>query len=74
MNLSWNKLHVQARKEICWGACISEKLASESWETLDQWLQMLLAYSVVQRSKGKLQLCGEPLEPCNVQRASDTFP
>ncbi len=58
MNLTWNKLHVQARKEICCGACISEKLADKSWNELDTWLQALLAYSVELRTKGKVKLCG----------------
>ncbi len=58
MKLKWNKLHLQSRKEICWGACISEKLARKSWKELDEWLQVLLASSTELRSKGKLQLCG----------------
>ena len=56
MKLSWNKLHVQSRQEICWGACASEKLATKSWQQLDEWLHSLLANSVAIRSKGRLQL------------------
>jgi hypothetical protein len=57
MKLNWDKLDVQSREEICWGACISEKLTSKSWKELDEWLRVLLADSIEKRSKGKLQLC-----------------
>jgi len=57
MKLNLNKLHLQSRKEICSGACVSEKLAGKSWKELDKWLQKLLAFSIELRSKGKLQLC-----------------
>ncbi len=58
VKLNWNKLHVLARQEICWGACVSEKIADKSWEELDKWLQILLEYSTELRSKGKILLCG----------------
>lgn len=58
MKLRWNQLHVQSREEICWGAGVSEKLASKSWEDMEEWLQMLLNVSVERRSKAKLELCG----------------
>ncbi len=57
MKLSWNKLHILARQEICWGAGVSEKMADKSWEGLDRWLQVLLEYSTESRSKGRIQLC-----------------
>src|ERR1019366_5333252 len=57
MNLSWNRLHVQSRKEFCRGACISEKLADKSWQELDKWLQVLLAYSLKLRTRGNVKLC-----------------
>ena len=58
LKLSWNKLHILARQEICWGACVSEKMADKSWEELDRWLQVLLEYSTELRSRGKLKLSG----------------
>jgi hypothetical protein len=49
-------LHVQSRKEICCGACTSEKLADKSWNALDNWIQELLVYSVELRTKRKVRL------------------
>ena len=56
LKLSWNKLHVLSREEICLGANISKKMAHKPWEELEQWLQMQLADSIALRSKGKNQL------------------
>jgi hypothetical protein len=58
MKLNWNKLHIQSRQEICFGANVSEKMADKSWEKLDRWLQVLLEYSVKLRWKQRIQLCG----------------
>jgi hypothetical protein len=58
MKLCWNKLHIQSRQEICFGASVAEKMADKSWEELDGWLQVLLEYSTELRSKGRIQLCG----------------
>jgi hypothetical protein len=58
MKLNWNILHIQSRQEICFGACVSEKMADKSWEELDPWLHVLLAYSTELRSNGKIQMCG----------------
>ena len=49
-------MRVIGREEICYGACISQKLAVKSWEELDEWLQLMLSDSLERRSKGKLQL------------------
>ena len=57
MNLNWDKLHAQTREEFCQGACISVKLAGKSWKELEEWIQVLLAYSIELRSRGKLKLC-----------------
>ena len=56
--LNWNKVHVQCRQEICFGANVSEKMADKSWEELDLWLQLQLADSVEMRWKGRIQLRG----------------
>ena len=58
MKLNWNKLHIQSRQEICFGACMPEKMADKTWEELDPWLHSLLTYSTELRSKGRIQLCG----------------
>ena len=58
MKLNWNKLHIQSRQEICFGACVSGKMADNPWEELDPWLHVLLAYSTELRSKGRIQMCG----------------
>jgi hypothetical protein len=56
--LNWNKLHIQCRQEICFGANISENMAENSWEKMDRWLQVQLEFSVEFRWKGRIQLCG----------------
>ena len=56
--LNWNKLHIQCRQEICFGAGVREKMAEKSWEELDRWLQMMLKDSVELRWKGRIRLRG----------------
>lgn len=56
MKLNWNNLHRQSREEICLGACVSVKLASKSWAELEPWLQTLLAFSIGQRTLGRVAL------------------
>jgi hypothetical protein len=63
LKLNWNELHVQSREEICWGAMISEKLASVRWEEFESWVRMLLADSMERRSRGKVTLTGETVLP-----------
>jgi hypothetical protein len=58
LKLNWNKLHIQSRQEICFGANASEKIANKSWEELDRWLQVQMEFSVELRWKGRIQLYG----------------
>jgi hypothetical protein len=56
VKLNWNDLDPLSREEICIGACISMKLASEPWEEIEPWLRELLAFSLEQRTWEKAAL------------------
>lgn|GEM_PF-3485780 len=53
----WNEMHVQARLVICSGACLSERFATETWESLEEWVQILLCEYIANRSNHSLRLC-----------------
>jgi hypothetical protein len=59
LKLNWNQLSVQSRKEICWGATISQKLSKKPWGELEPWIQILLTDSIERRSKKKVTLVEE---------------
>lgn len=50
MTLHWNDLHILAREELLYGACINTRFAHQEWEELEDWLKILIQGSLERRS------------------------